>query len=59
MWKFLTHEITEDGEKLKARIFFNDPKQAAKAHGNLQKRQFFGLSEDQLQRITDRMKGAR
>lgn len=38
-------------------IYFNSALEAAKAQGNQQKRQFFGLSDEQVQRIRQKLVG--
>jgi integrase len=37
-------------------IFFSSAREALKARGNQEKRRFFGLSDEQVKRITDKMK---
>lgn len=47
---------TEVDETVKATIFFNQPLEAAKASGNQEKRPFFGLAEEQVKRITEKLR---
>lgn len=51
----ITHRVKKVGSKIVAEIFFSSAKEAAKAQGNLQHRDFFGFSKDQLSRIKDRL----
>ncbi len=48
-------ETDADGS-VRATIFFNQPLEAAKAQGNQEKRPFFGFSEKQVKRITERLR---
>jgi hypothetical protein len=47
------------GGRLVGTIFFNSAAEAAKAAGNQATRRFFGLSAEQVQRLTSRLRGVR
>lgn len=58
MLRSITSSVEVTTAKLIGRIFFSSAKEAEKAGFNQQKRQFFGLSKEQLQRIKQRLKEA-
>ncbi len=50
-------EVRDTPEGVTGTVFFNSASEAAKAQGNQQKRRFFGFSNEQVQRIRDRLVG--
>lgn len=58
MLNSMTSRITVQGRTgLLGRIFFRTPKESAKARGNQELRNWFGLSKKQLSRILKRLNG--
>lgn len=53
----ITSKITETASGLLGRIFFSSAQETAKAQGNLKTREFFGLSEAQVNKIKETIKG--
>lgn len=51
----ITTDVQETPQGARGRIYFNSALEAAKAQGNQKKRRFFGLSEEQVQRIRSRL----
>ena len=54
----ITTTVKQVGDKIRGQIFFSSAKEAAKAGFNQTLRPFFGLSEKQVKRITQRLKEA-
>lgn len=52
----ITSKVQDLGKQLLGKIFFTSAAEAAKAQGNMKTRDFFGLSESQVQKITDTIK---
>jgi phage gpG-like protein len=52
-------EVKETPEGYAGRIFFNSAREAAKAAYNQETRPFFGLADEQVQRITDAVQNAK
>lgn len=52
-------KVTRTLETVLGTIFFNSTREALKARGNQEKRRFFGLSEEQVKRLTDKLRGAK
>lgn len=53
----ITSTVEQVGNMLIGRIFFNSAKEAAKARGNNAIRRFFELSRDQINKITNKLRG--
>jgi hypothetical protein len=51
----ITIEVRDEGNTTMGRVFFNSALEAAKARGNMEKRDFFGFSNDQVVRIKRRL----
>lgn len=54
----ITSKVERVGNDLLGTLFFNNPQDAAKARGNLNKRKFFGLSKEQIERLIQKMRNA-
>lgn len=59
MLNAITTKVVRTLETVLGTIFFNSTQEALKARGNQQKRRFFGLSEEQVKRLTDKLRGAK
>jgi phage gpG-like protein len=59
MLNAITSKVEKFADKIVGTIFFNSAREAAKARGNQDKRPFFGLSEEQVQRITEKLRDAK
>lgn len=55
MLNAITTEVREEPGKTVGTIFFNSAREAGKARGNQEKRRFFGLSDEQVERIKKRL----
>lgn len=53
MLRSIQTKVEDNGKRLKATVFFGSAKEAAKAKGNQETRDFFGFSEEQFERIKD------
>jgi hypothetical protein len=51
MLRAITQKVFKQGGSLVAEVFFNSALESKKAEGNLKKRDFFGFSDEQLERI--------
>lgn len=54
----ITSAVERTGNVLNGRIFFNSVREAEKARGNMKIRNFFGLSKEQIQTLTRKLRGA-
>jgi hypothetical protein len=51
MLRAITQKVFKQGGSLVAEVFFNSALESKKAEGNLKKRDFFGFSDEQFERI--------
>lgn len=58
MLKAITHGVTRLGANIQATISLSRPDQEGKAQGNQAARRFFGLSQEQKKKITERIRKA-
>lgn len=54
----INSKVERVGNDLLGILFFNNPNDAAKARGNMEKRKFFGLSKEQIERLIQKMRNA-
>lgn len=59
MQNAIESKVEKTGDSVVGTIFFNSAQEAVKAQGNQKKRQFFGLSDEQVKRITEKLKSAK
>jgi hypothetical protein len=59
MLNAITVKVVRTLETIVGTIFFNSTTEALKARGNQEKRRFFGLSEEQVKRLTDKLRGSK
>lgn len=55
----ITTKFERTRDKIVGRIFFNSAREATKARGNQEKRPFFGLSDEQVKRVIEKLKGVK
>lgn len=59
MLNSISTKIVRTLETVIGTIFFNSTTEGLKARGNQEKRRFFGLSEEQVKRITEKLRGSK